>query len=153
MQEFLLRFEHLPGTENPVADALSRGVKETKKIFTNEPIPGDFDGKHHQKPRPKTPASANPAILQKGKEFAQCATNDCEAYARGNSHGQCQGCWAMAYDKRRSELLGGGVSWQSAANEIKNTAPPDRNRKSSGQFEMRGKKPGGPKETSMECSS
>ena len=84
VQEFLLRFEHLPGTEIPVAEALSRGVKETKKIFTNEPILGDFEGKHHEKPRAKTPASANPAILQNGKELAQCATKVCEAYARGN---------------------------------------------------------------------
>ena len=89
MQEFLLRFEHLPGTENPVAEALSRGIKETKKIFINEPILGDFEGKHHEKPRAKTPASANPAIPQNGKELAQCATNDCEAYALRNSDGLC----------------------------------------------------------------
>ena len=153
MQEFLLRFEHLPGTENPVADALLRGVNETKKTFTNEPILRNFEGKHHDKPRAKTSASANPVILQKGKELARCATNDCEAFARNNSHGLCQGCWATAYDKRRSELLGGGVSWQEAANEVKRTGASNRKRKSSGQFEMRGKRPGGPKETSMECSS
>ena len=70
MQEFLLRFDHLPGTENPVADALWRGVKETKKTFTNEPIQGDFEGKHHEKPRATTPASANPVILQNEKELA-----------------------------------------------------------------------------------
>ena len=110
MQEFLLRFEHLPGTENPVADALSRGVKETKKTFTNEPIPGDFEGKHHEKPRAKTPALANPVILENGKELAQCATNDFEAYARSNSHGLWQGYWATAFAKRMEELLGGGVT-------------------------------------------
>ena len=153
MQDFMLRFEHLPGIENPVADALSRGVKETKKTFTNEPILGDFDGKHHEKPRAKTPASANPVILQNGKELAQCATNDCEAYARGNPHGLCQGCWATAYGKRREELLGGGVTWQDAANEIRRTAPSGQKRKSAGQFEIRGRRPGGPKETSLESSS
>ena len=153
MQEFMLRFEHLPGKDNPVADALSRGVTKTKKDFTNEPILGDFDGKHNEKPRAKTPASANPVILQNGKELTQCVTKDCEAYARGNSHGLCQGCWTTAYEKRKSELLGGGVSWQDAANEIRRTAHPGQKRKSTGQFEMRGKRKGGPKETSMECSS
>ena len=153
MQEFMLRFEHLPGKDNPVADALSRGVTETKKIFTNRPILRDFEGKHHEEPRAKTPASANPVILQNGKELTQCVSKDCEAYARGNSHGLCQGCWATAYEKRKSELLGGGVSWQDAANEIKRTTPPGQKRKFTGQFEMRGKRPGGPKETSMECSS
>ena len=153
MQDFLLRFEHLPGTENPVADALLRGVKETKNTFTNEPILGDFEGKHHEKPRAKSPASANPVILQNGKELAQCDTNDCEAYARSNSHGLCQVCWATAYAKRREELLGGGVTTQDAANDMKNSAPFDRKRKLTGQFEMRGKRPGGPKETSIECSS
>ena len=156
MQEFLLRFEHLPGKENPVADALSRGVNETKKTFTNEPILKDFGGKHHEEPRAKTPASANPIILQKGnlgKELTQCITNDCEAYARDNLHGLCKGCWATAYENRESELLGGGVSWQDAANEIRKTAPSGQKRKFMGQFEIRGKRPGGPKETSTECSS
>ena len=136
-----------------MADALSRGVAETKKTFTNEPILGNFEGKHREEPRAKTAASANPVILQAGKELVQCAAKDCEAYARGNSHGLCQGCWATAYDKRRNELLGGGVSCQDATSEIRDTTPPDRKRKFAGQFEMRGKSPGGPKETSMECSS
>ena len=90
MQEFMLRFEHLPGKDNPVADAQYRGVPETKKTFTNELILRDFAGKHHEKPRAKTSASANPAILQNGKELTQCATNDCKGYARGNSQGLCQ---------------------------------------------------------------
>ena len=149
LQEFMLHFEHLLGKDNPVADALCRGVPGSKKEFTNKPTLQNFEGKHHEKPHAKTAASANPVILQNGKELTQCTTKDCEAYARGNSHGMCQGCWATAYDKRRSELLGGGVSWQDAANEIKGTAPSDRKRKFSGQFELRGKKPGGAKETSI----
>ena len=66
MQEFLLRFEHIPGKDNPVADALSWGVKETKKTFTNELILDEFQGDHHEKPSAKTTALANPVILQKG---------------------------------------------------------------------------------------
>ena len=148
MQEFMLRFKHLPGRENPVADALSRGVTDTKKTFTNEPILA-----HYEKPRAKTTTSASPVILQNGQDLRECTTPECEAYARGNAHGLCQGCWAIAYDQRRSELLGGGVSWQNAANEIREAAPSDQKRKYTGQFEMRGKRPGGPKETSIECSS
>ena len=64
MQEFMLRFEHLPGKENPVADALSPGVTETKRIFTYEPMLRQFEGEHHEKPCAKTTASANPVILQ-----------------------------------------------------------------------------------------
>ena len=153
MQEFMLRFEHLPGKDNPVADALSRGVNGSKREFTNEPILQQFEGKHHEKPRAKTDASANPVILQNGQDLRECTTQDCEAYARNNAHGLCQGCWAAAYEKRKKELLGGGVSWQEAANEIQAKAPSGQKRKFTGQFEMRGKKPGGPKETSMECSS
>lgn len=66
MQEFMLRFEHLPGKDNPVADAHSRGVAETKKVFSNESILKAFEGKHHEKPREKTTASANPIVLQPG---------------------------------------------------------------------------------------
>ena len=153
MQVFLLRFEHLPGKDNPVADALPRSVNETKKTFTNEPILKDFEGKHHKKPHAKTTASANPVILQNGQDLHECTTQDCEAYARGNVHGLCQGCWATANEKRKKELLGSGVWWQEAANEIRETAPSGQKRKFTGQFEMRGKRPGGPKETSMECSS
>ena len=153
MQEFMLRFEHLPGRDNPVADALSRGVEETKKGFTNEPILSAFEGKHHEKPRAKTAASANPVILEKGKDLRECTTRDCEALARGNAHGLCQGCWATTYEKRRNELLGAGVSWQEAANEIKELETPGKKRKFTGQIEMRGKGPGEPKETSIDCSS
>ena len=153
MQEFMLRFEHLPGKDNPVADALSRGVTETKKAFTNEPILGKIEGIHHEKPRAKTIASANPVILRNGQDLRECTTPGCEAYGRGNAHGLCQGCWATTYEKRRNELLGEGTTWQSAANEIKEAAPSGEKRKFAGQIEMRGKRPGGPKETSMECSS
>ena len=153
MQEFMLRFEHLPGRENPVADALSRGVTETKRVFTNEPMLHQFEGEHHEKPYAKTTALADPVILQKGQDLRECTTQSCEAYARGNAHGRCQGCWAVAYEKRKKELLGGGVTWQDAANEVNNSAPSDRKRKLTDQFEIRGKRPGGAKETSMECSS
>lgn len=114
MQEFMIRFEHPPGKENPVGDALSRGVTETKKTLTNEPIIAQY-----KKPCAKTTASANPVILRNEQDLRECTTPGCEAYARGNAHGLCQGCWATAYDKRRNELLGGGVSWQDAANNVK----------------------------------
>ena len=153
MQEFLLRFEHLPGKDNPVADALSRGVTETRKVFSNEPILDAFEGRHHEKPRAKTTALANPVILEKGKELQECTTKDCEALARGNAHRLCQGCWPTAYEKRRNELLGAGVSWEKAANEIQGTGTPGQKRKFTGQIEMRGKRPGEPKETSIDCSS
>ena len=115
----MLCYENLAGKNDPVADALSSGVPETKNTFTNEPIKRDFARKHHEKPGKETSASANPVILQAGKGLSQCATKDCEACARGNAHGLCQGCWATAYDKPRKELLGGGIKWQDAANEIK----------------------------------
>ena len=107
-----------------MADALSRGVIETKKVFINEPVLNEFEGKHHEVPRAKTTASANPVILRNGQEIHECTTKDCEALARGTSRGLCQGCWAMVYAKRRSELLGAGVLWQEAANEIKRTTSP-----------------------------
>lgn len=153
MQEFMLRFEHLPGKNNPVADALSRSVTETKKVFTNEPILEGFEGKHREKPSAKTNASANLVILQKGQDPRECTTKDCEALARGNAHGLCQGCWATAYDKRRNELLGGGVSWQNAAEEIRETATSGQKRKLADRIEMRGKKTGGAKETRIQCLS
>ena len=81
IQEFMLRFEHLPRKDNPIADALSRRVMETKWKFSDEPTLDDFDGKHHEKPRAKTTASANPVILQKGQETHECTTKDCEALA------------------------------------------------------------------------
>ena len=149
----MLRFEHLPGKDNPVADALSRGVKETKKPFTNEPILDNFGGEHHEKPRAKTNASANPVILRHGQDPQECTTKDCESLARGNTHGLCHGCWATAYEKKKKELLGPGTTWAKAAEEVKQTAASERKRKIAGQFEMRGKKPGGPKETRIECSS
>ena len=40
------------------------------------------------------------------------------------------------------QLLGDGIKWQDAANEIKRSAPSNRKRKFVGLFEMRGKKPG-----------
>ena len=49
--------------------------------------------------------SPEPNAQMAGKELAQCTTDDCEAYARGNAQELCQGCWAAAYGKRRSELL------------------------------------------------
>ena len=153
MQEFMLHFEHLPGKDNSVADALSQGVTETKKVFTNEPILGAFEGNHHEKPRAKTTTSANPIILQNGQDLRECTTQGCKAYARGNAHGLCHGCWATAYETRKKELLGGGVLSQDAANQIQNTGYAGQKRKSSGQFEMRGKRPGRLKETSIECSS
>ena len=112
-----------------------------------------FEGKHREEPRAKTTASANPVILEKGKDLRECTTEDCEALARGNAHGLCHGCWATAYEERRNELLGAGVSWQDAAKEIKETATSGQKRKTTDQIEMRGKKPGGPKETSIDCSS
>ena len=63
IQKFMLRFEHLAGKDNPVEDALSMGVPETKNTFTNEPILRDFAGKYHENPREETSASANPVIL------------------------------------------------------------------------------------------
>ena len=153
MQEFPLRFKHLPGKDNPVADALSRGITETKKKFTNEPILEAFEGDHHEKPRAKTDALANPVILRRGQDPQKCTTQDCEALARGNAHGLCQGCWAKAYEKKCAELLGAGVPWQEAANEVRKTGASERKRKSTDQIEMRGKIPGGPKETSIDCSS
>ena len=96
MQQFLLWFEHLPGKDNPVADALSRGVKEIKKEFTNEPILDGFQGDHHEKPQAKTTASANPVILRNRQDLRDCTTPGCEAYAQGNAYGLCQGCWATA---------------------------------------------------------
>ena len=152
MQEFMLRFEHLPGKDNPVADALSQGVTEKKKTYNNEPLLNKFHRKHHKKPRKETLASANPVILQARKELAYCVTRDCDVYARGNLHVLCTGCWTTAYDKRGNELFGGGVSWQDAANVVKEMVPSDQTRKSTGQLEIRGKRPGKPKETSIECS-
>ena len=72
----MLRFKHLPGKENPVVDALSPGVTDTKKTFTNEPILA-----HYEKPRAKTTASASPVILQNGLDLRECTTPECEAYA------------------------------------------------------------------------
>ena len=69
MIEFLLRCEHLPGKDNPVTDALLRGVGEIKKVFTNEPILDTFEGKHHEKPRAKTNASAHPVIVRNGQDL------------------------------------------------------------------------------------
>ena len=100
-----------------------------------------------------TTASANPVILERVKDLRECTTTDCEALARGNAHGLCQRCRATAYEKRRNELLGTGVSWQNAVNEIKETATSGQKRKDTGQIEMRGKKLGGPMETSIHCSS
>ena len=148
MQEFLLRFEHLPGNENPVADALSRGVATTKKAFTNEPVLS-----HFEKPCVKTMASANPVILEPGKEIRECTTPHCEALARNNSHQLCQGCWATAYEKRRSELLAPGIGWSEAAEEVRQTGVVDRKRKNADQFEMRSKKMANPKKTSLRCVS
>ena len=153
MQEFMLRFEHLPGKDNPVADALSRGVTETKKVFTNEPILNDFEGKHHEKPRVKTTASANPVILKPGKEICECTTPHCEAIAKNNAHQLCQGCWATAYEKRRTELLAPGIGWSDAAEEVKQAEAADRKRKNTGQIEMRGKRVAKPERTSLRCIS
>ena len=100
-----------------------------------------------------TTASANPVILERVKDLRECTTTDCEALARGNAHGLCQGCWATAYEKRGNELLGTGVSWQDAVNEINETVTSGLKRKDGGQIEMRGKKLWGPKETSIDFSS
>ena len=119
----------------------------------HEPMLDEFDGKHHEKPRAKTNASANPVILQNGQEISECATTDCEAPARGNKQGLCHGCWPHAYEKRRSELLAPGAPWEKAAKEIREAAASDSKRKYTGPFEMRGKKVANPEQTSLKCVS
>ena len=61
LQEFLLRFEHLPGNENPVADALLQAVNENEKEFTNKGILAAFE-----QPHAKTNGPANQIIFQEG---------------------------------------------------------------------------------------
>lgn len=73
-----------PGKDNPVVDALSRGVLETKKTFTHEST---------ERLRAKTIPSANLEILREGQDLRECTTKDCEAYAQGNAHGLCQAYW------------------------------------------------------------
>ena len=108
-----------------------------------------------EKPRAKALASAKPVILQNGKELPGCTAQGCEAYAWNNPQRLYQGCWAMAYQSRRSEILEQGIPWKVAAKEIKESREPatSEKRKPVDQIEMRDRKTRNPTKTSPRCLS